>query len=114
VEQKAHYLAVDLRTRTTVLWRVPAETTEAFLKATCEPLRTSALFHADPVRHSKIAVARILGGESGRRRGRSPSCRATICSHKSAAQGHDKGKVEGGRLAAQLHGSGSRVSSWES
>ena len=87
VEQKAHYLAMDLpHSDDCFVVAFPAETTEAFLEG---HVRAFAYFGGVPTRilydNTKIAVAKILGGEERQRRGPSPSCRATICSPISSA-----------------------------
>ena len=69
VEQKAHYLAMDLpHSDDCFVVAFPAETTEAFLEG---HVRASAYFGAVPIRilydNTKIAVARILGGEERQR-----------------------------------------------
>jgi transposase len=86
VEQKAHYLAMDLpHSDDCFVAAFPAETTEAFLDG---HVRAFAYFGGVPTRilydNTKIAVAKILGGEE-RQRTRSPSYRATICSPISSA-----------------------------
>src|SRR5208337_3728048 len=65
VERKAHYLAMDLpHSDDCFVIAFPAETTEAFLEG---HVRAFAYFEAVPTRilydNTKIAVARILGGE---------------------------------------------------
>ncbi|MGO8720472.1 MAG: IS21 family transposase [Acidobacteriaceae bacterium] len=65
VEQKAHYLAMDLpHSDDCFVIAFPAETTEAFLEG---HVRAFAYFGCVPTRilydNTKIAVARILGGE---------------------------------------------------
>jgi len=69
VEQKAHYLAMDLpHSDDCFVMAFPAETTEAFLEG---HVRAFAYFGAVPTRilydNTKIAVARILGGEERQR-----------------------------------------------
>ena len=69
VEQKAHYLAMDLpHSDDCLVVAFPAETTEAFLEG---HVRAFAYFGAVPARilydNTKIAVARILGGEERQR-----------------------------------------------
>src|ERR1039457_2796945 len=100
VEQKAHYLAMDLpHSDDCFVMAFPAETTEAFLEG---HVRAFAYFSAVPTRirydDTKIAVARILGGEE-RQRTRAFS---ELQSHSlfedkfgRPAKGNDKGKVEG-------------------
>ena len=69
VELKAHYLAMDLpHSDDCFVAAFPAETTEAFLEG---HVRAFAYFGGVPTRilydNSKIAVARILGGEERQR-----------------------------------------------
>ena len=69
VEQKAHYLAMDLpHSDDCFVVAFPAETTEAFLEG---HVQAFAYFGAVPTRilydNTKIAVARILGGEERQR-----------------------------------------------
>ena len=128
VEQKAHYLAMDLpHSDDCFVVAFPAETTEAFLECHVQAL---AYFNAVPTRilydNTKIAVARILGGEE-RQRTRAffelQSYYLFADKFGSPARGNDKAGVpsdrslslgwqgEGGgdrrRLAAQLHRSDS-------
>ena len=100
VEQKAHYLAMDLpHSDDCFVVAFPAETTEAFLEG---HVRAFAYFGGVPTRilydNTKIAVAKILGGEE-RQRTRAFS---ELQSHYlfadkfgRPAKGNDKGKVEG-------------------
>jgi transposase len=100
VERKAHYLAMDLpQSDDCFVVAFPAETTEAFLEG---HVRAFAYFGGVPTRilydNTKIAVAKILGGEQ-RQRTRSFS---ELQSHYlfadkfgRPAKGNDKGKVEG-------------------
>ena len=100
VERKAHYLAMDLpHSDDCFVIAFPAETTEAFLEG---HVRAFAYFGAVPRRilydNTKIAVARILGGEE-RQKTRAFS---ELQSHYlfadkfgRPAKGNDKGKVEG-------------------
>ena len=65
VEQKAHYLAMDLpHSDDCFVVAFPAETTEAYLEG---HVRAFAYFGGVPTRilydNTKIAVAKILGGE---------------------------------------------------
>src|SRR5258708_11488700 len=65
VEQKAHYLVMDLpHSDDCFVAAFPAETTEAFLEG---HVRAFAYFGGVPTRilydNTKIAVAKILGGE---------------------------------------------------
>ena len=120
VEQKAHYLAMDLpHSDDCFVIAFPAETTEAFLEG---HVRAFAYFSAVPTRilydNTKIAVARILGGEE-RQRTRAFS---ELQSHYlfadkfgRPAKGNDKGKVEGlvGYARRNFMVSIPRVSSWE-
>jgi transposase len=100
VEQKAHYLAMDLpHSDDCFVAAFPAETTEAFLEG---HVRAFAYFGAVPARilydHTKIAVARILGGEERQRtRAYSELQSHYLFSDKFGrpAKGNDKGKVEG-------------------
>ncbi len=69
VEHKAHYLAMDLpHSDDCFVAAFPAETTEAFLEG---PVRAFAYFGGVPTRilydNTKIAVAKILGGEQRQR-----------------------------------------------
>jgi transposase len=100
VERKAHYLAMDLpHSDDCFVVAFPAETTEAFLEG---HVRAFAYFGGVPTRilydNTKIAVAKILGGEQ-RQRTRAFS---ELQSHYlfadkfgRPAKGNDKGKVEG-------------------
>jgi transposase len=120
VEQKAHYLAMDLPHSDDCFVRAfPAETTEAFLEG---HVRAFAYFGGVPTRilydNTKIAVARILGGEE-RQRTRAFS---ELQSHYlfadkfgRPAKGNDKGKVEGlvGYARRNFMVPVPRVSSWE-
>ena len=120
VEQKAHYLAMDLpHSDDCFVIAFPAETTEAFLEG---HVRAFAYFSAVPTRilydNTKIAVARILGGEE-RQRTRAFS---ELQSHYlfadkfgRPAKGNDKGKVEGlvGYARRNFMVPIPRVSSWE-
>jgi len=120
VEQKAHYLAMDLpHSDDCFVMAFPAETTEAFLEG---HVRAFAYFSAVPTRilydNTKIAVARILGGEE-RQRTRAFS---ELQSHYlfadkfgRPAKGNDKGKVEGlvGYARRNFMVPIPRVSNWE-
>jgi transposase len=100
VERKVHFLAIDLpHSDDCFVIAFPAETTEAFLEG---HVRAFAYFGAVPTRvlydNTKIAVARILGGEQ-RQKTRAFS---ELESHYlfaskfgRPAKGNDKGKVEG-------------------
>src|SRR5258705_7764212 len=100
VEQKAHYLAMDLpHSDDCFVAAFPAETTEAFLEG---HVRAFAYFGGVPTRilydNTKIAVAKILGGEE-RLRTRSfselQSYYLFADKFRRPAKGNDKGKVEG-------------------
>jgi hypothetical protein len=100
VEQKAHYLAMDLpHSDDCFVVAFPAETTEAFLEG---HVRAFAYFDAVPARilydNTKIAVARILGGEERQKtRAFSELQSYYLFADKFGrpAKGNDKGKVEG-------------------
>jgi transposase len=100
VEQKAHYLAMDLPySDDCFVAAFPAETTEAFLEG---HVRAFAYFGGVPTRilydNTKIAVARILGGEQRQRtRAFSELESYYLFADKFGrpAKGNDKGKVEG-------------------
>jgi transposase len=120
VEQKAHYLAMDLpHSDDCFVMAFPAETTEAFLEG---HVRAFAYFGAVPTRilydNTKIAVARILGGEE-RQRTRSfselQSYYLFADKFGRPAKGNDKGKVEGlvGYARRNFMVPIPRVSSWE-
>jgi transposase len=120
VERKAHYLAMDLpHSDDCFVAAFPAETTEAFLEG---HVRAFAYFGGVPTRilydNSKIAVARILGGEE-RQKTRAFS---ELQSHYlfadkfgRPAKGNDKGKVEGlvGYARRNFMVPIPHVSSWE-
>src|ERR1039457_935665 len=120
VEQKAHFLAMDLpHSDDGFVVAFPAETTEAFLEG---HVRAFAYFDGVPRRilydNTKIAVAKILGGEE-RQKTRAFS---ELQSHYlfaakfgSPAKGNDKGKVEGlvGYARRNFMVPIPRVSSWE-
>jgi transposase len=100
VEQKAHYLVMDLpQSDDCFVAAFPAETTEAFLEG---HVRAFAYFGGVPTRilydNTKIAVAKILGGEE-RQRTRSfselQSYYLFADKFGRPARGNDKGKVEG-------------------
>jgi transposase len=100
VEQKAHYLVMDLpHSDDCFVAAFPAETTEAFLEG---HVRAFAYFGGVPTRilydNTKIAVAKILGGEE-RQRTRSfselQSYYLFADKFGRPAKGNDKGKVEG-------------------
>jgi transposase len=120
VEQKAHYLAMDLpHSDDCFVMAFPAETTEAFLEG---HVRAFAYFGAVPTRilydNTKIAVAKILGGEE-RQRTRSfselQSYYLFADKFGRPAKGNDKGKVEGlvGYARRNFMVPIPRVSSWE-
>jgi transposase len=100
VEQKAHYLAIDLpHSDDCFVVAFPAETTEAFLEG---HVQAFAYFNAVPTRilydNTKIAVARILGGEERQRtRALSELQNYYLFADKFGcpARGNDKRKVEG-------------------
>ncbi len=100
VEQKAHYLAMDLpHSDDCFVVAFPAETTEAFLEG---HVRAFAYFGCVPTRilydNTRIAVARILGGEERQRtRAFSELQSYYLFADKFGrpAKGNDKGKVEG-------------------
>src|SRR5450432_4064685 len=120
VEQKAHYLAMDLPHSDDCFVRAfPAETTEAFLEG---HVRAFAYFGGVPTRilydNTKLAVARILG-DGARQKTRAFS---ELQSHYlfadkfgRPAKGNDKGKVEGlvGYARRNFMVPIPRVSSWE-
>ena len=100
VEQKAHYLAMDLpHSDDCLVVAFPAETTEAFLEG---HVRAFAYFGGVPTRilydNTRIAVAKILGGDQ-RQRTRSfselQSYYLFADKFGRPAKGNDKGKVEG-------------------
>jgi transposase len=120
VEQKAHYLTVDLpHSDDCFVVAFPAETTEAFLEG---HVRAFAYFGAVPTRilydNTKIAVAKILGGEERQRtRAFSELQSYYLFADKFGrpAKGNDKGKVEGlvGYARRNFMVPIPRVSSWE-
>ena len=120
VEQKAHYLTVDLpHSDDCFVAAFPAETTEAFLEG---HVRAFAYFGGVPTRilydNSKIAVARILGGEERQKtRAFSELQSYYLFADKFGrpAKGNDKGKVEGlvGYARRNFMVPIPRVSSWE-
>jgi transposase len=100
VQQKAHYLVMDLpHSDDCFVAAFPAETTEAFLEG---HVGAFAYFGGVPTRilydNTKIAVAKILGGEE-RQRTRSfselQSYYLFADKFGRPAKGNDKGKVEG-------------------
>ena len=100
VEQKAHFLAMDMpHSDDCFVMAFPTETTEAFLEGHA---RAFEYFGAVPTRilydNTKIAVARILGGEERK----TTKAFLELQSHYlfadkfgRPAKGNDKGKVEG-------------------
>ena len=120
VEQKAHFLAMDLPySDDGFVVAFPAETTEAFLEG---HVRAFAYFDGVPRRilydNTKIAVAKILGGQE-RQKTRAFS---ELQSHYlfadkfgRPAKGNDKGKVEGlvGYARRNFMVPIPRVSSWD-
>jgi transposase len=120
VEQKAHYLAMDLpQSDDCFVAAFPAETTEAFLEG---HIRAFAYFGGVPTPilydNTRIAVAKILGGEE-RQRTRSfselQSYYLFADKFGRPAKGNDKGKVEGlvGYARRNFMVPIPRVSSWE-
>lgn len=120
VEQKAHYLAMDLpQSDDCFVVAFPAETTEAFLEG---HVRAFAYFGGVPTRvlydNTKIAVAKILGGEERQRtRAFSELQSYYLFADKFGrpAKGNDKGKVEGlvGYARRNFMVPIPRMSSWE-
>jgi transposase len=120
VEQKAHYLAMDLpHSDDCLVVAFPAETTEAFLEG---HVQAFTYFGAVPTRilydNTKIAVARILGGEERQRtRAFSELQSYYLFADKFGrpARGNDKGKVEGivGYSRRNFMVPIPRASSWE-
>jgi transposase len=120
VEQKAHYLAMDLpHSDDCFVAAFPAETTEAFLEG---HVRAFAYLGGVPTRilydNTRIAVAKILGGEE-RQRTRSfselQSYYLFADKFGRPARGNDKGKVEGlvGYARRNFMVPIPRASSWE-
>jgi transposase len=120
VEQRAHYLAMDLpHSDDCFVAAFPAETTEAFLEG---HVRAFAYFGGVPTRilydNTKIAVVKILGGEE-RQRTRSfselQSYYLFADKFGRPAKGNDKGKVEGlvGYARRNFMVPIPRASSWE-
>jgi hypothetical protein len=120
VEQKAHYLVMDLpHSDDCFVAAFPAETTEAFLDG---HVRAFAYFGGVPTRilydNTRIAVAKILGGEE-RQRTRSfselQSYYLFADKFGRPAKGNDKGKVEGlvGYARRNFMVPIPRVSSWQ-
>jgi transposase len=100
VEQKAHYLAMDLpHSDDCFVVAFPAETTEAFLEG---HVRAFAYFGGVPTRilydNTKIAVAKILGGEERKKTKAFSELQSYYLfadKFGRPAKGNDKGKVEG-------------------
>jgi transposase len=120
VQQKAHYLVMDLpQSDDCFVAAFPAETTEAFLEG---HVRAFAYFGGVPTRilydNTRIAVAKILGGEE-RQRTRSfselQSYYLFADKFGRPAKGNDKGKVEGlvGYARRNFMVPIPRVSSWQ-
>ena len=120
VEQKAHYLVMDLpQSDDCFVAAFPAETTEAFLEG---HVRAFAYFGGVSTRilydNTRIAVAKILGGEE-RQRTRSfselQSYYLFADKFGRPAKGNDKGKVEGlvGYARRNFMVPIPRVSSWQ-
>jgi hypothetical protein len=120
VQQKAHYLVMDLpHSDDCFVAAFPAETTEAFLE---DHVRAFAYFGGVPTcilyDNTKIAVANILGGED---RQRTPSFSELKSFYLFAdkfgrpAKGNDKGKVEAivGNSRRNFMVPIPRASSWE-
>ena len=120
VEQRAHYLAMDLpHSDDCFVAAFPAETTEAFLEG---HVRAFAYFGGVPTRilydNTRIAVAKILGGEERQRtRAFSELQSYYLFADKFGrpAKGNDKGKVEGlvGYARRNFMVPIPRASSWE-
>ena len=120
VEQKAHYLVMDLpQSDDCFVAAFPAETTEAFLEG---HVRAFAYFGGVPTRilydNTRIAVAKILGGEERQRtRAFSELQSYYLFADKFGrpAKGNDKGKVEGlvGYARRNFMVPIPRVSSWQ-
>jgi transposase len=120
VEQKAHYLVMDLpQSDDCFVAAFPAETTEAFLEG---HVRAFAHFGGVPTRilydNTRIAVAKILGGEERQRtRAFSELQSYYLFADKFGrpAKGNDKGKVEGlvGYARRNFMVPIPRVSSWQ-
>jgi transposase len=120
VEQKAHYLVMDLpQSDDCFVAAFPAETTEAFLEG---QVRAFAYFGGVPTRilydNTRIAVAKILGGEQRQRtRAFSELQSYYLFADKFGrpAKGNDKGKVEGlvGYARRNFMVPIPRVSSWQ-
>lgn len=100
VEQKAHYLAMDMpHSDDCFVVAFPAETTEAFLEG---HVRAFAYFGGVPTRilydNTKIAVAKILGGEDRKKTKAFSELQSYYLfadKFGRPAKGNNKGKVEG-------------------
>jgi len=100
VEQKAHYLAMDLpHSDDCLVVAFPAETTEAFLEG---HVRAFTYFGGVPTRilydNTKIAVAKILGGEERKKTKAFSELQSYYLfadKFGRPARGNDEGKVEG-------------------
>ena len=100
VQQKAHYLAMDLpHSDDCFVVAFPAETTEAFLEG---HVQAFAYFGGVPTRilydNTKIAVAKILGGEERKKTKAFSELQGYYLfadKFGRPAKGNDKGKVEG-------------------
>src|SRR5208337_4615605 len=120
VEQKAHYLAMDLpHSDDCFVMAFPAETTEAFLEG---HVQAFAYFGGVPTSilydNTKLAVARILGdGTRQKTRAFSELQSHYLFAEKFGrpAKGNDKGKVEGlvGYARRNFLVPVPRVASWE-
>jgi transposase len=120
VEQKAHYLAMDLpHSDDCFVVAFPAETTEAFLEG---HVRAFAYFGGVPTRilydNTKIAVAKILGGEERKKTKAFSELQSYYLfadKFGRPARGNDKGKVEGlvGYARRNFMVPIPRASSWE-
>src|ERR1035437_5810267 len=120
VKCKAHYFAMDLpQSDDCFVAAFPAETTEAFLEG---HVRAFAYFGGVPTRilydNTKIAVARILGGEERQKTLAFSELRSYYLfadKFGRPAKGNDKGKVEGlvGYARRNFMVPIPRVSSWE-
>jgi len=120
VECKAHYFAMDLpQSDDCFVAAFPAETTEAFLEA---HVRAFTYFGGVPRRilydNSKLAVARILGGEERKKTRAFSELQSHYLFEEKfgrPGKGNDKGKVEGlvGYARRNFLVPVLRVGSWE-
>src|SRR6202451_3168888 len=120
VEQKAHFLAMDLpHSDDGFVVAFPAETTEAFLEG---HVRAFAYFEGVPRRilydNTKIAVAKILGGEERQKTRAFSELQSHYLFEEKfgrPGKGNDKGKVEGlvGYARRNFMVPIPRVGSWE-